>query len=541
MVGDSSALELGSMSGTSLDGPAVAELDGPPGPVADAPPLRRRSGGSRRAATRRFEKAPWLIAATGFVLYSLLAILRYERRETMSWDLGIFTQAVRQYSRFHAPIVNIRGYGLNLLGDHFHPIIALLGPFFAVFPSPVTLLVGQAFLLAVAAVPITRTAMDKLGRHQGWSVGLAYALCWGLVQAANFDFHEIAFAVPLLAFSLCAHVRGQTVKTILWALPLLLVKEDIALLAPIIVAMALGPRVFPTRRSGRIMLVTAGCLTGAGIMSLLVKVVIPSLNNQHQYLYWHEGGCLSPNAGSGIGKLLTCVPQQLITDGSAVKVHTVLLTLLPVVFISLRSPMALLAVPSIVLRFLNSESNYWGTDYHYTAVPMTILFVAAIDGLLRMRAAREREAPRSLRVPTLQAAMRTVGDAQIRHGAVAMLAVGVALSQEFPLQDLWQSSTWHASARAKAIKAGERAVPDGVSVETTIDMLAPLAARDDALWIGDPNDLDVPVYQAFDLGPGDWDGATTADGYAVQRHPTYTWVQVYADTSNDVYVFKRTN
>lgn len=540
MVGDSSALELGPMSSTSLDGPSVADLDGTVAPAGSAPPTRRRSGGTRRAAARRFEKAPWLIAATGFVLYNLLAILRYERRETMSWDLGIFTQAVRQYSRFHAPIVNIRGYGLNLLGDHFHPIIALLGPFFAVFPSPVTLLVGQSFLLAVAAVPITRTAMDRLGRHQGWSIGLAYALCWGLVQAANFDFHEIAFAVPLLAFSLCAHVRGQTARTILWALPLLLVKEDIALLAPIIVTMALAPRVFPNRRSGRITLVLAGCLTGAGIMTLLVKVVIPALNNQHQYLYWHEGGCLSPNAGSGLGKLFTCVPQQFL-DGSGVKVHTVLLTLLPVVFVALRSPMALLAVPSIVLRFLNSEPNYWGTDYHYTAVPMTILFVAAIDGLLRMRAARENGTRREYRLPWLQSAMRTVGDAQIRHGAVAMLAVGVALTQQFPLQDLWQASTWHPSARAKAIKAGERAVPDGVSVETTIDMLAPLAARDDALWIGDANDLDVPVYQAFDLGPGDWDGATTADGYAIQRHPTYTWVQVYADTVNDVYVFKRAN
>ena len=274
-------------------------------------------------------------------------------------------------------------------------------------------------------------------------------------------------------------------------------------------------------------------------MAVLVKVVIPDLNNQHQYLYWHEGGCLSPTAGSGIGKLLTCVPQQF-TDGAGVKVHTVLLTLLPVVFVALRSPLALLAVPSIVLRFLNSEVNYWGTDYHYSAVPMTILFVAAIDGLLRMRAARERPF-RPRRAPNLQSALRIIGDTQIRHAAVAMLAVGVALSQEFPLQDLWQATTWSASPRAKAIKAGEAAVPDGVTVETTIDMLAPLAARTDALWIGNANDLDVPEYQAFDLGQGDWDGAPTADVYAIQRHPNYSWVQVYTDTVHDVYVFKRTN
>jgi uncharacterized membrane protein len=476
-----------------------------------------------------------------FVLYGLMSVLRYERRETMSWDLGIFTQAVRQYSRFHAPIVNIRGYGLNLLGDHFHPIIATLGPVFAVFPTPVTLLLGQSLLLAVAAVPITRTAVDRLGRHEGWSIGVAYALCWGLVQAANFDFHEIAFAVPLLAFSLCAHVRGETRKTILWALPLLLVKEDIAMLVPIIVTMAVAPVRFPGRRIAQGVLIAAGVVAGALIMTLLVKVVIPSLNNQHEYLYWHEGGCLAPNANSGIGKLFTCVPQQFL-DGAGTKVRTVLLTLLPVAFICLRSPIALLAVPSIALRFLNSESNYWGTDYHYSAVPMTILFVAAVDALLRMRAAREkRMRPYNRHAPHLHSWLRSVGDAQVRHGAVAMLAIGVVLTQEFPLQDLWQATTWHASARAKAIKRGESAVPDEVAVETTIDMLATLAARDDALWIGDANDLEVPQYEAFDLGPSDWGNAPTADVYAAQRHPGYNWVQVYADTVNDVYVFKRTN
>ena len=42
----------------------------------------------------------------------------------------------------------------------------------------------------------------------------------------NFDFHEIAFAVPLLAFSLSALVRGRARATMWWALPLVLVKED---------------------------------------------------------------------------------------------------------------------------------------------------------------------------------------------------------------------------------------------------------------------------------------------------------------------------
>ena len=42
----------------------------------------------------------------------------------------------------------------------------------------------------------------------------------------DFDFHEIALAVPLLAFSLSALVRGRVRATALWALPLVFIKED---------------------------------------------------------------------------------------------------------------------------------------------------------------------------------------------------------------------------------------------------------------------------------------------------------------------------
>ena len=57
-------------------------------------------------------------------------------------------------------------------------------------------------------------------------IGAAYGLSWGLQQMIDFDFHEIAFAVPLLACSLSALLRGRTRAAVLWALPLVFVKED---------------------------------------------------------------------------------------------------------------------------------------------------------------------------------------------------------------------------------------------------------------------------------------------------------------------------
>ena len=106
-------------------------------------------------------------------------------------------------------MVAIRGAGFDLLGDHFQPIVGLLAPFFRVFPTPETLLVAQALLTAASVIPVCRAAQELLGTWASRGIGLAYGFSWGLQQMVNFDFHEIAFAVPLLAFSLSALVRRR--------------------------------------------------------------------------------------------------------------------------------------------------------------------------------------------------------------------------------------------------------------------------------------------------------------------------------------------
>src|SRR5690242_8774042 len=168
----------------------------------------------------------WVIALATFIAYDTISEFRYLRLDPGSWDLGIFTEYVKQLAHLHAPVVSIRGEGFNLLGDHFQPIVGLLAPFFRIFPTPETLLVAQALLTAASVIPLCRAAQELLGIWASRGIGLAYGFSWGLQQMVNFDFHEIAFAVPLLAFSLSALVRRRPRPAILWALPLVFVKED---------------------------------------------------------------------------------------------------------------------------------------------------------------------------------------------------------------------------------------------------------------------------------------------------------------------------
>ena len=457
------------------------------------------------------ELVPWLIAVAVFAPYTLISVLRYLQHDPASWDLGIFTEYVRQYANLHAPIVNIRGAGIDLLGDHFHPIVALIAPFFRVFPTPITLLVAQALLAAVSVVPVCRAGRELLGRKAGWAIGAAYGFSWGLQQLVNYDFHELAFAVPLLAFSLSALVTRRMRAAVLWAMPLVFVKEDQGLtLVAIGLIMAFGYR---CRRQG---LFLAGW--GLAWSLLAVLVIIPHFNPDHTYWYWSHAGTadpLSPHFGPG-------GVWRSLSDGGSTKIETLAMILLPTAFVALRSPLALAALPGLGLRFLADNPSYWGTQWHYSAPLMPIIFIAAIDGLTRLRARK----PGRLRSAAPVCA------------AAAMVVICGVLAFRFPLRTLATGSTYHLSPHVAAQNAAMAVVPDGAAVATDLNLLAPLAARTNTYWLGNFGTNPATPYVVFDTLSSDWQPPPQNVLEFVEgltRHTVYQ--QIFF--RDGVYVFRR--
>ena len=503
----------------------AAEQVAQPGP-SDLPGPSGRPGPARRA-----DQVPWLIALAVFAAYATISLSRYLRFAPGSWDLGIFTEYVHQLAHLHAPIVNIRGAGFNLLGDHFQPIVGLIAPLFLLVPSPATLLVVQAMLTAVSVVPVSRAAASRLGTGAGRMIGAAYGLSWGLQQMIYFDFHEIAFAVPLLACSLSALLRGKVRAAAVWALPLVFVKEDqgftVAAIGVLIVSMSLA------RDQDRAGLRATGLRWGALLAVwglawsvLAITVIIPHFNALHQYPYWADGGVLNP-AGSH-----PSAPSVLAQLGHSYvpKLRTTLLILLPVAFLALGSPIALVAVPGLALRFVSTNTTYWGAGYHYNATVMPIVFIAAIDALARIRA---RRAPADGESP----GFRWPGRAVTQAVPALMLVIAAATAWWFPLSGLWQAQTYQISAHVRGEDSALARVPGGTTVEATLTMLAPLAARDDTYWIGDAGNP-APRYVVFDELDSGWNPPPSDPlTFVEQRHPGATYRQVYE--SNFVYVFRR--
>ena len=491
----------------------------------------------------------WVIALAAFMAYDTISVFKYLRRDPASWDLGIFTEYVKQLAHLRAPVVAIRGAGFNLLGDHFHPIVGLLAPFFRAFPAPQTLLVAQALLTAASVIPVCRAAQELLGVWASRGIGLAYAFSWGLQQMVSFDFHEIAFAIPLLAFSLSALVRRRLRPAVLWALPLVFVKEDqgftVAAIGLVIVGYGLAmlragrrgrPVPAPAREAGPqepATWIRGGVLLavwGLAWSVLAIAVIVPHFNPGHHYPYWNDGGVVGPGGHVSV----TALAHQL-TQAAHEKLWTTYLILLPVAFLALRSPVALIAGPSLALRFFSTNSYFWGTAWHYSATVMPIVFLAAVDAMAGFRAGSARRArPGQRRAPPW---LPAPGEAVARYGAVVMVVIAGWLAFRFPLDGLWHAQTYDITPHVSAEDAAMAKVPDGVTVEATLTLLAPLAARDDTYWIGNPSNP-APAYVVYDA-----DNTFSAQppanvlAFVEQRHRGYAYRQIFVD--DNVYVFRR--
>ncbi len=427
---------------------------------------------------------PWGWAALVGALYTLISLLSWRRLTVNSWDNAIFEQAIKAYSRFEAPIVPVKGPGYNILGDHWSPIDALLAPAYWLFPRGETLLVAQAVLIALSVAPITKLAIEKLGDRVGWTIAIMYGLAFGFGGAVVAEFHEVAFAVPILAMAGVAFVQQRYTAVIWWSLPLLLVKEDMGVtVAAIGVAMWLAG----ARRKGLIV-----AATGAVALVLVVWVLIPAFNTGGGYDY-------TSNLGGEVG-----IWQTLTTEWDR-KLLTLLLTFGITGFAALWSPWAVVAAPTFIWRFLGDVDYYWGTEWHYSVVLMPILFVAMIDAIDRRR--------------------------WLEWPAVVLgAAVGGYMLAGGPVVKLLEPETWDASPRREALAEAIDTIPEEAVVETDIGVLKYLtSSHDEVYWIGTIGDV-VPEYMIFDRGitqhdileHGSQHGATyevvfDRDGYVVAR------------------------
>ncbi|GIG38317.1 DUF2079 domain-containing protein [Cellulomonas phragmiteti] len=463
-----------------------------------APDDRQATRGARARAVAQVWVLPAGVGLLVAGLFTVYSVAQWQAFVVRSWDLGIFTQLASRYAALEAPIVHIKGPDYHLLGDHFHPLLVLLGPVYAVFPHALTLLVVQNVLFGITAAVVARAAVPLLGRVVGGLVGVACGLSWGLQYAVEAQFHEIAFAVPLLAVALTATLRERWRTAVVAGALLVLVKEDLGLTTAVL-GLVLAWR---ARRPALLWL----SAWGVGGFVLATRVVLPALNPDGAWAY-----------GSRLD-LAAALADPLALYAPA-KGYTLWLLVVVTGAIALRSPFVLVAAPTLGWRFLSAEPGYWEPTWHYSAVLMPIAFVAMLDGIDRARRGRVRWLRR-----------------YSRYAPVVGLTASLMLLPQLPLWQLTDPGTHFAAPRAQAARDTLAVIPDGVVVETDVGLMSYLVDRTDVYYLGNTNP--VPDYLLIDrqaggtpqewgdvlqvaqlLHPGvPFEVVHVQDGYEVARH-----------------------
>ncbi|WP_344336763.1 DUF2079 domain-containing protein [Brevibacterium salitolerans] len=427
------------------------------------------SGPSRstRAGARLLRgREPAVASVAAFLLYGALSVIMWRVFYSPSWDLGIFTQMMTRYAEFSVPIVDIKGPGFNLWGDHFHPLLMVLTPLFWIWPSGLTLMLAQAALFAASVWPVVSLASTRLSVRGTWLLAFSYVFSWGLLNAVTAQFHEIALAVPLMAFGLVWWIRDRKLPAAVAIALLVFVKEDLGVTVAVF-----GLAIWLRNRAD---LRWAAGLAAWGIAWLVYSVVffLPAFNTEGQYDY------------TGNVALADVLAEGLLT-----KIGTVGFLVLAAGIVGLRSPFALLLLPTLAWRFVGNVEGYWDTSFHYSAVLIPVVAVSLLEGTRR----QERE-----------------------FAPLVAAVAAVALFSQTHLNLLWEADRYRVDGQGAVAAASEYD-----SVVTDIRLLAYLAPHTDVYWTGSSADAEP---EAVALRPDDY--GEEIETWAEDRY-SGDWTTVY--------------
>ena len=489
-----------------------------------------------RSGVARAVSAWWLpavIACAVAALYISFSLAQWRTLSDPSWDLAIFTEAAQAYSRFEAPIVSIKGPGYNLLGDHFHPILMLLGPIFRFFPSAFTLLIVQDLLIAASVLPIARLAQRLLGRGGAVLVGLAYGLGWGLQGAVAAQFHEVCVAVPLLACAGAAFVERRWGACMAWLAPIILVKEDLGLTV-FVAGLALAWRRRGEDRSGMLASL-AYALFGILAFVVTVKLFLPAMNPAGTWAYSLDGsatGAGTAMAGATAAREVPSLWQILAVP--SVKIVTLAVLLAGAGVVGARSPWFALVLPTLAWRFAGSvDAYYQWSSWHYNAVLVPIAACALLDVIAGWLAPADAPVGLAAAVETDADCANPAPASSGRRRALAWAAAcvpAISLALTATSLPLWKLPTLTDSPRLDAAQGAIDAVPVGASVETDTTLLARLVPGRDVYWVGTTVGMDAPPeYVVVDRQSYAWGGAEVdAESWASAAHPGHTYETIYS-------------
>jgi uncharacterized membrane protein len=434
------------------------------------------------------------MAAVFVAFFSAYLFAAHDAYLTHSEDMGIMTQALWTTTHgalLHQTVCNIVSDN-NCLGDisrlaiHFEPIMLPLALLYHVFPSPKTLQLVQALVVATGAWPAYAIASRRLGSHAvGVGFAAVYLLHASLDSAVTFDFHAVTLAAAFLMFAMYFMLTRQSAALVVAAVLAMSTKEEVALSVAVL---ALCVMFFQRRwRLG-------GALLALALVWVVLELRIMGAASPTS-AYSPTIGRYAALGSSPVGILAYTATHPLAVLRTYVldpaRLRYVRALVAPAGYLALFSPLALVVtVPAMAINMLSNDPAMYSGFLQYPAESIPIVIFASIQGagviagvgargLAALRRTRVARGEMWSRLGRVLGQMRLTPRATLAGALVlAALAFAVHDQRDHPLTPLGKSFSWpQTTAHTRAADQLVALIPADASVSAQSNLVPHLSNR----------------------------------------------------------------
>lgn len=320
------------------------------------------------------------LAVLAYALYFAWATVnRYAAFEARSQDLGNLNQAI--WNLAHDNGLRFTNYAgiTSRLSLHVEPILLPIAAIYRLYPHPELLLVLQAIVVALGAIPLFALARRKLGSD--WAAlifGLVFLLNPAIQGATWYEFHPVTLAPTLLMAAFYFLITGRNGWFALFTILAAFTKEEIGLLV-----FMMGLYAVLVQRRRKMGAITMALSLGWALFAVLGVQGRFAAGNIHWGRYAYLGG--SP--GEIVASLFTRPGLVWKQMQSANVLRYFWLLLFPVAFTSLAAlDVFLLALPSLAVNLLADFSPMHQVNaLIYSAPILPFVMLSSVIGTARLQ------------------------------------------------------------------------------------------------------------------------------------------------------------
>lgn len=400
------------------------------------------------------------------LVYSFIGISKHNHFQTFGWDTAIFDQQVYLVSQLKLPYSSLHGF-LGL-GDHFHPLLYLVGGLIYKFWSDArALYILQSAMVSLSALPLYLLVKEvlkktKLSKVQiqlfGILISLLYLFNVSMQFLAVGEYNDAtSFPLPFL-FTVYFLYKKNTLGFWLSFILMLLTKEEYSLLA-----VPLGLYIFLATKEYRKAVLVG--MVGLVYFIVLTFYLMPWFANTKEYIFYSNS-----NRPSNILVKMVQNPSLFVTKflDNTKKRETLLVSFSSFGFLPLVSPVDLIIpVSTLAVRLYDDTvPRRFEFNNQYAAGLVPPLAVATIFSIYRLVTyMTRRKVNTKLVVVLLLGYLLIVVLTQdiLYHGPINSL-----LKPQFYLTNAWVHDTDDLI----------RQVPKGVAVAANNSLLPHLSQRE---------------------------------------------------------------